>query len=59
MIAISGRLQTGSYKHRDGYTVYTTDVVADRVEFIGSRVERHDEQQTIAGFETMPEGMPF
>ena len=57
MIAIQGKIQTGSYKHRDGYTVYTTDVVADRIEFIGSRVERHDEQQT--GFETMPERIPF
>jgi single-strand DNA-binding protein len=57
MIAIQGKIQTGSYKHRDGYTVYTTDVVAERVEFIGSRVERHDEQQT--SFETMPEGIPF
>jgi single-strand DNA-binding protein len=31
-----GRIQTGSYKNRDGVTVYTTDVVADRVEFLGS-----------------------
>ena len=25
----------GSYKNREGVTVYTTDVVADRVEFLG------------------------
>ena len=30
-----GRIQTGSYKNRDGQTVYTTDVIADRVEFLG------------------------
>ena len=30
-----GRIQTGSYKNREGVTVYTTDVVADRVEFLG------------------------
>lgn len=30
-----GRITTGSYKDRDGKTVYTTDVVADRVEFLG------------------------
>ena len=35
-VAVSGRIQTGSYKNREGVTVYTTDVVADRVEFIGS-----------------------
>ena len=33
--AVLGRIQTGSYKNRDGQTVYTTDVVADRVEFLG------------------------
>lgn len=35
--AVSGRIQTGSYKNREGVTVYTTDVIADRVEFLGSR----------------------
>lgn len=33
--AVLGRIQTGSYKNREGVTVYTTDVVADRVEFLG------------------------
>ena len=31
MAAVQGRLQTGSYTNKDGATVYTTDVVADRV----------------------------
>ena len=34
--AVHGRIETGSYKNREGVTVYTTDVVADRVEFLGS-----------------------
>lgn len=34
MAAISGRIQTGSYKDKNGDTVYTTDVVASRVEFL-------------------------
>ena len=34
-VAVAGRIQTGSYKNREGVTVYTTDVVADRVEFLG------------------------
>ena len=33
--AVHGRIETGSYKNRDGVTVYTTEVVADRVEFLG------------------------
>jgi single-strand DNA-binding protein len=34
MVAVQGRIRTGSYKNREGATVYTTEVVADRVEFI-------------------------
>ena len=34
LVGVQGRLQTGSYQNRDGATVYTTDVVADRVEFL-------------------------
>ena len=33
--AVHGRIETGSYKNREGVTVYTTDIIADRVEFIG------------------------
>jgi len=34
LVGIQGRLQTGSYKNKEGATVYTTDVVAERVEFL-------------------------
>lgn len=34
LVGIQGRIQTGSYTNRDGQKVYTTDVVADRVEFL-------------------------
>jgi single-strand DNA-binding protein len=34
MVAIQGRIQTGQYQNKNGDTVYTTDVVANRVEFI-------------------------
>jgi single-strand DNA-binding protein len=33
-VGISGRIQTGSYKDKEGKTVYTTEVYADRVEFL-------------------------
>ena len=33
MVGITGRIQTGSYE-RDGQKVFTTDIVADRVEFL-------------------------
>ena len=35
-VAVQGHIATGSYKNRNGETVYTTDVVADHVEFLGS-----------------------
>ena len=36
-IAISGRIQTGSYTNRDGNKVYTTDVVVEDQEFAESK----------------------
>lgn len=36
-IGIEGRIQTGSYTNRDGQKVYTTDVVAENVEFVESK----------------------
>ena len=36
-IAITGRIQTGSYTNREGQKVYTTDVVVDEQEFAESK----------------------
>lgn len=36
-IGIEGRIQTGSYENKDGNTVYSTDIVADSVEFVESK----------------------
>ena len=36
-IAVSGRIQTGSYTNRDGQKVYTTDVVVEDQEFAESK----------------------
>ena len=33
--AVQGRIQTGLYTNKDGQTVYTTDVVAGNVKFLG------------------------
>ena len=40
--AVKGEIRTGSYKDKDGKTVYTTDVWANRVEFIGGRNSEGD-----------------
>ena len=36
-IALTGRIQTGSYTNRDGQKVYTTDIVVDDQEFADSK----------------------
>ena len=36
-IAITGRIQTGSYTNRDGQKIYTTDVVIEEQEFAESK----------------------
>ena len=36
-IAVTGRIQTGSYTNKDGNKVYTTDVVVEECEFAESK----------------------
>ena len=43
-IAITGRIQTGSYTNKDGQKVYTTDVVVDKMNFIGTKKETASEE---------------
>ena len=38
-ILIEGHLQSGSYKDKDGKTIYTTDVIVNRFEFVGGKRE--------------------
>ena len=56
--AAQGRIQTGSYKNKEGITVYTTDVVAERVEFLGSAAGSggNSNQQDTKGMTEIPEG---
>ena len=35
--AVEGSIQTGSYEDKDGKTVYTTDILANSVEFLDSK----------------------
>lgn len=37
--AVVGSIQTGSYKDKDGNTVYTTDILANNVEFLSKASE--------------------
>ena len=71
-IAITGRIQTGSYTNRDGVKVYTTDIVVEEQEFAeskaasGSQVSNNTYQASPApspradigdGFMNIPDGI--
>lgn len=72
-IAITGRIQTGSYTNRDGQKVYTTDVVVEEQEFVESKAADSRQPQSTGqpavttdheGFMYIPdvaedEGLPF
>ena len=45
-IAVTGRIQTGSYKNKDGNTVYTTDIVVEEQEFCESKSQSNSQPQT-------------
>ncbi len=48
--AVIGRVQTGSYLDREtGKTIYTTDIIADRVEFLDSRNNAHNNAGAMRG----------
>ena len=42
LVSVDGRLQTGSYTDKDGNKRYTTDVVADSVQFLESKGSRSE-----------------
>ena len=69
-IAIEGRIQTGSYQNKNGEKVYTTDVIANRVEIIdwpekdgengNQTVSRATPEQVVAdSFAAISESVPF
>lgn len=65
-VAVRGHIQTGSYE-KDGHKVYTTDVIADQVEFLKTEevvqeVQRNElppsRPQTPEGFNRFDEEYP-
>ena len=53
--SVQGRLQTGSYTDKNGQTVYTTDVIAERVEFIDFK-DKNDQRGSQGATMGIPEG---
>ena len=56
-IAVDGRIQTGSYTDKDGNKKYTTDVVADNVEFADSKRVEETPPPSVDEYITIPEGI--
>lgn len=62
LIGITGRIQTGNYE-KDGKKVYTTDVLAERIDFLSPRSSSSSAEPSDdvpAGFEQLdPDEIPF
>lgn len=62
-IAVSGRIQTGSYTKQDGTKVYTTDVIVEEQEFCESKSGSENTQPkpqpapSNDGFMSIPDGL--
>lgn len=55
-VAVNGSINTGQYKSPSGEVRYTTDVVANNVEFIGGRADNrqsgNDDEFSLGGMDT-------
>lgn len=58
-VGIQGRIQTGSYKNQDGQIVYTTDVIANNVQFLGKGQEQSQPVADDAGFDEIDDVPEF
>ena len=60
-IAVTGRIQTGSYTDKDGKKVYTTDVIVEEHEFCESKGSNENNPAPQAtdpdGFMNIPDGI--
>lgn len=59
---VEGRIQTGSYKNRDGNTVYTWGIIAEVIEFGESKKSQQKPAETkqsdpFDGFMSIPDGI--
>lgn len=61
MVGVTGRIQTGSYVNKNGDKVYTTDIVADRVDFLSTKADDGYEQSYGGGgnsYQYAPQNQP-
>ncbi|MFL0507104.1 single-stranded DNA-binding protein [Ureibacillus sp. 179-F W5.1 NHS] len=51
LIGVEGRIQTGSFEGQDGKRVYTTDVVADSIQFLEPRSNNSDGSYSVSNYQ--------
>lgn len=51
LVSVEGRIQTGSYDDKDGNRRYTTDVVADSVQFLESRAQTQSHENDVTPYD--------
>ena len=60
---VVGKIETGSYTAKDGRKVYTTDIVASNVEFLGGKSEPKEEvhrwEEDLPSFGSVEDDMPY
>ena len=54
-VAVQGKIQTGSYEDKNGQKVFTTDVIAQRVEFIDFK-EKNSQNANQSAYNDNPPG---
>lgn len=66
-VALEGHIQTGSYDKEDGTRVYTTDVIVNQFDFVGSKNDNVQPTATVSKPTSSPfeavdfadDGLPF
>lgn len=62
-VGISGRINTGSYKDKDGKTIYTTDVVVGQFDLLDPKQDKPDpfnpQNTDDAGIDDIESDLPF
>lgn len=59
-VAVTGRIQTGSYDNKEGQKVYTTDIVIEEQEFAESKGQSEEKPRPSTdndGFMNIPDGI--
>jgi len=58
LIGVEGRIQTGSFEGQDGKRVYTSDVIADSIQFLEPRSSNSESSNSAPNYQSSPNYQP-